>query len=512
MPPCPEGSDLACELGWRRSAGVLDSEGDLFPTRSVHQTLGVILERAGLVGWLASCLLTCSAVATPPAASRGGIDPRASEQGIVAETKARSADSETEGPGSVSSPKNSSRRETNQASRRGPLAPERARNCGEAKPNPHGFSSGPPAYPVPPVDGSCRVCELAPEPLPGCAPGEVGQRLTDQLTKRRGARVSVAATLSMTGTMCMGVGSQCRCASNCSSALALIPRGHTYESYAEAPLPPPRLALAWPQQADPEQQAFFERWPHHFDLDLIMHCTGDEGSLCCPIDFHRESWLEDVVVTGKISQFEDADGWTSPSIEVERICKPRATRGKSWQIPSGHTAPPLPDCTGTLSIETNVPVRLAVDHISRGKSPLRSLTVAAGTHEILFRHDDWGVVAPGTKVEVGCGENVHKKFELNQPWYLKQAREEEQARQAAFEAALDALPCTGKLHLTSEPMAVAVVDNRARGRTPQKSVRVPPGDHLVLFHHPDFEEETKNVEIACGQTRWIHMKLKKRRH
>lgn len=465
----------------------------------------------GLLGGLGFGVFACAGASIPSTPTQHLGHPSAGQAGQVAKT----GESAAADGGVEASPESNEERDPGQdrderpSSFRDPMQ-QHTVDCGEARPNPYAFVLESPPYPVPPIDGSCATCEKAPEVIPGCAVGEVGQPLSERLTKRKGARVTVAATLAMTGTMCMGVGSQCRCSSKCSSSLSLIPRGQTYESYSEAPLPPPHLTLAWPQRASPQQQAFFERWSDNFDIDLMMHCTGDEASLCCPIDFNREKKLENVVVTGTISEYDDGGGWTKPAIEVERICRPQAAPASSWQVPSGHEALQSKACTGTLTIETNVPVKLTVDHVSRGKSPLRSLKVEAGTHEINFFHNEWGVVAPQTEVEVQCGQDIRKTFELTEPSYLVQGRLEEEARRAALEAELDALPCTGQLHLTSVPKTSAAVDDRYLGETPQRSVRVAPGEHTVRFDHPDFDNETTTVTVACGEKRRIHMKMRAR--
>ncbi len=459
--------------------------------------------------WSAGLLPACSSATTPPVVSREKGTPAvpSSDEALRSGEVERAALPETHDK--------KAHEESAEVEHQDPMtAPSTRRvaaSCGEARPNPHAFVSEPPPYPVPPVDGTCRVCETAPEAIPGCAPGEVGQPLTDKIAQRKGARVTLAARLSMEGTMCMGVGSRCRCASKCSSPLSFIPRGYDYQSFAAAPLPPPRLAFVWPQSPSAAQQEYFERWAGYFDDELIVHCTGDEASLCCPLDFNRKEQLEDVVVTGRISEYKDGSDWLRPAIEVERICRPKVATGKSWQVPDTYEKPPEPDCTGTLSFETNVPVKVAVDQVFRGRSPLLPLTVAGGEHEILFIHEDWGVVAPGTKVKVECGQNVHRRFELRQPGYLRSNDEKQAARDAEFEAKLDALPCTGTLRVTSEPSAMFVADGRARGRTPLKSVRVAPGQHELTFFHPDFEDETTQTTFACGATRTIHMKMKTRR-
>ena len=56
----------------------------------------------------------------------------------------------------------------------------------------------------------------------------------------------------------------------------------------------------------------------------------------------------------------------------------------------------------------------------------------------------------------------------------------------------------GMLSVTVKPWAEVTVDGKAIGKTPIRSVSLPPGEHVVMLNHPDYELLRRIVQIQPG--------------
>ena len=161
-------------------------------------------------------------------------------------------------------------------------------DCGPAEPNPHGVA----LEWMTRRDGSCKVCETAPAPLPACHAGQRGTQMTAKtLEAQRGKRVSFAGTLSLTNAMCTKRGGHCACNNRCGAPLRLAGAGPAA----------PFIALT-------------SKGEH-------LACLGDEGGLCCPFAMDGKRAI-DVVVSGKLVELGGEESAVEPGVylEAETIC------------------------------------------------------------------------------------------------------------------------------------------------------------------------------------------------
>jgi hypothetical protein len=159
------------------------------------------------------------------------------------------------------------------------------------------------------------------------------------LREHAGRRVSFEGTISFYGYVCTRRGGPCACNNRCGAQLELFP----------PKLLPPLLTdierdrLA--QKSAEEQERFnaaryeqITRLPrlalmHSPDGPLssaamvgegdLVHCGGDEGSICCPIQLNRDQLRLNAIVTGTIETYESAESQapTAYGIRVESACR-----------------------------------------------------------------------------------------------------------------------------------------------------------------------------------------------
>lgn len=52
--------------------------------------------------------------------------------------------------------------------------------------------------------------------------------------------------------------------------------------------------------------------------------------------------------------------------------------------------------------------------------------------------------------------------------------------------------------MTAKPWAEVTVDGKPIGKTPIRSVTLPPGEHVLMFSYPDYEPLRRVVQIQPG--------------
>ncbi len=163
-----------------------------------------------------------------------------------------------------------------------------AADCGPARPNPHGVA----LEGMTRRDGSCKVCETVPAPLPACTAAQRGVELTTKaLDAQRGKRVSFAGTVSVSNARCTRRGGPCVCNNQCSGALQLSPAG-----VEAAPI------VTLTSKGEP------------------LACVGDEGGLCCPFAMGEGQRSLAVVVSGTLAPRGDEGYDPGYQLEAETIC------------------------------------------------------------------------------------------------------------------------------------------------------------------------------------------------
>jgi hypothetical protein len=164
------------------------------------------------------------------------------------------------------------------------------KDCGSARDNPYGVEL---AYPR--RDGSCQVCERAPEALSVCSAAErarvTGRR---ELKALAGQRVQLRGTLSASYPICTKRGGVCACNNRCEAPLILARPGEAQ-------------AIALTSRAE------------------LLSCSGDEASVCCPFELDRSRRSIEVIVTGTWHEADAAAPQGHPSaerhLEVEKLCR-----------------------------------------------------------------------------------------------------------------------------------------------------------------------------------------------
>jgi serine/threonine-protein kinase len=58
----------------------------------------------------------------------------------------------------------------------------------------------------------------------------------------------------------------------------------------------------------------------------------------------------------------------------------------------------------------------------------------------------------------------------------------------------------GTLSLNSIPASNVILDGKPLGATPKTGVAVTPGQHTVIFVHPEHGRKAKSVNVAAGKT------------
>jgi hypothetical protein len=171
-----------------------------------------------------------------------------------------------------------------------PMLSGEPKDCGPARDNPHGIQSAAPRR-----DGSCQVCERAPEALPACSAKERASvtRARD-LKGRASQRVLLQGTLRVGNFFCTKRGGICACNNRCGTALLLARPGDVQP-------------LALTSKNEP------------------LSCAGDDASVCCPFELAGQKRSVEVIASGTWLEADLAAPQGHPSaephLEVEKLCK-----------------------------------------------------------------------------------------------------------------------------------------------------------------------------------------------
>ncbi|HVR69267.1 MAG TPA: PEGA domain-containing protein [Vicinamibacteria bacterium] len=68
-------------------------------------------------------------------------------------------------------------------------------------------------------------------------------------------------------------------------------------------------------------------------------------------------------------------------------------------------------------------------------------------------------------------------------------------------------PLPGRLQIVARPWAHVAVDGRAIGTTPFRPLELPPGEHTVVFTHPEYKPFQRKVTITAGQATRLEIDL-----
>jgi hypothetical protein len=68
-------------------------------------------------------------------------------------------------------------------------------------------------------------------------------------------------------------------------------------------------------------------------------------------------------------------------------------------------------------------------------------------------------------------------------------------------------PEPGRLQIVARPWAEVAVDGRAVGTTPFRPLELAPGEHTVVFTHPDYKPFQRKITVTAGQTTRLEVDL-----
>ncbi len=134
--------------------------------------------------------------------------------------------------------------------------------------------------------------------------------------------------------------------------------------------------------------------------------------------------------------------------------------------------------TGGLRIVSPIPLRIVEDDKLLGSSATGPIFTAPGVHHLELINDELGFRTRQT-VRVTAGRVVP----------------------------LDVTPPNGSLSVNARPWAQVFVDGRAIGDTPLANVPVPPGEHEVVFRHPQYGERRQKVVVQASTDTRVSVSL-----
>jgi hypothetical protein len=171
-----------------------------------------------------------------------------------------------------------------------PLLTGDPEDCGPARDNPHGVRSA-----APRLDGSCQVCERAPEALPSCSTKErAAVTRARDLKTRAGQSVHLQGTLGVGNFFCTKRGGPCACSNRCGAPLLLTRSTDTQP-----------ISLT--------------------STNEPLSCSGDEASVCCPFELAGQQRSVEIIAVGTWHEPSAAapqgDPSAEPHLEVAKLCR-----------------------------------------------------------------------------------------------------------------------------------------------------------------------------------------------
>jgi hypothetical protein len=217
--------------------------------------------------------------------------------------------------------------------------------------------------------------------------------------------------------------------------------------------------------------------------------------------------------------------------------------GRDFHISFTEVAPPVVAATvGGLQVTSDYPDSVvSVDGVERGRTPLTVHDLAAGRHEVVVRtagttyrrtvqvdpgataslviggtaaSTSWGWISLKSSFVIqvleggrliGTSEidrimlppGNHDLEFVSEPFGLRSAsRVNVRAGQAA--PASVNIPDVA-MNINAMPWAEVFINNTRIGDTPLANVTLPPGDHVIVFRHPQFGEKRQTVRVTLKE-------------
>lgn len=228
--------------------------------------------------------------------------------------------------------------------------------------------------------------------------------------------------------------------------------------------------------------------------------------------------------------------------------------GRDFHISFTEVAPPVvPATAGGLQVTSDSPDSVvSVDGVERGRTPLTVRNLAAGRHEVVVRtagttyrrtvqvepgataslviggtapSTSWGWISLKSSFVIqvleggrliGTSEidrimlppGNHDLEFVSEPFGLRSAsRVSVRAGQAApVSVNMPEVP----MNINAIPWAEVFINNTRIGDTPLANVTLPPGDHVIVFRHPQLGEKRQAVRVTLKESPRISVDMRSR--